>query len=147
MVAVTHRTARQMVYPPRTRTRQARPLRGRTTKRALLKAKAHLISLGLSSCPYSPKCVELEFSEVRSFLGTLTTFVPWRTYTALTQGYAAFVTWPAERREKGASKFETVRNDQVTAKITHLREGAPHNTHCSSHNCKCVDGSRVLPRP
>src|SRR5215217_8566961 len=64
MVAVTHRTARQMVYPPRTRTRQARPLRGRTTKRALLKAKAHLISLGLSSCPYSPKCVELEFSEV-----------------------------------------------------------------------------------
>src|SRR5215208_2708506 len=82
MVAVTHRTARQMVYPPRTRTRQARPLRGRTTKRALLKAKAHLISLGLSSCPYSPKCVELEFSEVRRegvFRSLSPNIVSWRT--------------------------------------------------------------------
>src|SRR5215217_3346393 len=112
-------------------------------------------SSAFCSSPYSPKCVEGEFCELRLLgilgssgaFGALSYFVPWRTYTALTQGYAAFVTWPAERREKGASKFETVRNDQVTAKITHLREGAPHNTHCSSHNCKCVDGSRVLPRP
>ena len=74
-----------------------------------------------------------EFSEVRGFLGALACFVPQRTYTALTREYDAFVTWPAERREKGASKFETVRNDQVTAKITRLREGAPHNTHHSGH--------------
>src|SRR5215216_238338 len=88
-----------------------------------------------------------EFSEVRGFLGALACFVPQRTYTALTREYDAFVTWPAERREKGASKFETVRNDQVTAKITRLREGAPHNTHHSGHKGKCVEGSRVLPRP
>jgi hypothetical protein len=35
------------------------------------------------------------FSEVRRFLGALTYCVPWRTYSHLTQEYAAFVTWPA----------------------------------------------------
>ena len=34
-----------------------------------------------------------EFSEV---LGDVEHFVPWRTYTHLTQEYAAFVTWPAD---------------------------------------------------
>jgi hypothetical protein len=33
-----------------------------------------------------------EFYEVRRFLGALTCFVPQRTYTPLTQEYAAFVT-------------------------------------------------------
>jgi hypothetical protein len=37
-----------------------------------------------------------EFSEVRRFLGDVEHFVPWRTYTHLTQEYAAFLTWPAE---------------------------------------------------
>src|SRR5215212_571043 len=32
------------------------------------------------------------FSEVRRFLGTLTCFVPWRTYIPLSQEYIAFVT-------------------------------------------------------
>jgi hypothetical protein len=36
------------------------------------------------------------FSEIRRFLGALTCFVPWRTYTPLTQAYADFVTWPAD---------------------------------------------------
>ena len=42
------------------------------------------------------ECVEYAFSEVRSFLGALTCFVPQRTYLPLTQEYAAFVTWPVE---------------------------------------------------
>jgi hypothetical protein len=88
-----------------------------------------------------------EFSEVRDFLGALEHILRWSTYTPLTQGYAAFVRWPAERREKGASKFETVRNGQVTAKITHLREVAPHHTRYSGHNCKCVARLRCPPRP
>jgi hypothetical protein len=46
--------------------------------------------------PYSPKCVELEFSEVRHFLGALMCFVPWRTYIPLIQEYAAFVTWQVD---------------------------------------------------
>jgi hypothetical protein len=35
--------------------------------------------------------VELEFYEVRRYLGALSYFVPWRTYTPLRQEYAAFV--------------------------------------------------------
>ena len=37
-----------------------------------------------------------EFSEVQRFLGALSCFVPWRTYTPLRREYDAFVTWPAE---------------------------------------------------
>ncbi len=45
--------------------------------------------------------------------------------------------------EKAASRFATVSNDQVTAKITHLSEVAPHNTRYSGHNCTCVAGSKA----
>jgi hypothetical protein len=45
---------------------------------------------------YLPEYVEWAFSEIRRFLGALTCFVPWRTYTRLTQAYADFVTWPAD---------------------------------------------------
>jgi hypothetical protein len=50
---------------------------------------------------------------------------------------------PARPREKAASKFATISNDQVTDKITHLREAAAHYTRYSAHNCKCVAGSRA----
>jgi hypothetical protein len=42
--------------------------------------------------PVSNKLPFIEFSEVRSFFGALTRFVPWRTYIPLRQEYAAFVT-------------------------------------------------------
>src|SRR5215217_2819118 len=109
-------------------------------------------SSAFCSSPYSPKCVEGEFCELRllgilgssgAFLVLFRTLCPGAHTLPSHKGML-----PSLRGQlKGAYKFETVRNDQVTAKITHLREGAPHNTHCSSHNCKCVDGSRVLPRP
>jgi hypothetical protein len=54
---------------------------------------------------------------------------------------------PRTPREKGASKFATVSNDQVTEKITHLGEAAPHHTLYSGYSCKCVAGSRALLRP
>src|SRR5215212_3415223 len=44
--------------------------------------------------------LETEFSEVRRFLGALTCFVPWSTYTCLTQEYRSFVTWPAEAAQR-----------------------------------------------
>ena len=37
--------------------------------------------------------MEVEFYEVRRFLGALTYFVPWRTYIPLTQEYVVLVTW------------------------------------------------------
>jgi hypothetical protein len=45
---------------------------------------------------YSTHFVVTEFSEVQRFLGALSCFVPWRTYTPLRREYDAFVTWPAE---------------------------------------------------
>ena len=50
----------------RTRTLRAKPLRGRTRKGVASKGQgSYRVSPGLSSCPYAPKCVEVEFSEVR----------------------------------------------------------------------------------
>jgi hypothetical protein len=43
-----------------------------------------------------PNFAMTAFYEVRRFLGPPTCFVPWRTYTPLTQEYAAPVTWLAD---------------------------------------------------
>jgi hypothetical protein len=57
--------------------------------------------LDLSGCGYADfhagvNFALTEFSEVQRFLGALSCFVPWRTYTPLRREYDAFVTWPAE---------------------------------------------------
>src|SRR5215210_3430812 len=54
---------------------------------------------------YSPKFVESAFSGVRRFFGALTCFVPWRTYTRLTQEYGAIVTWPTESRVRAQDSY------------------------------------------
>ena len=43
-----------------------------------------------------------EFYEVRRFLGALTCFVPWSTYTPVRQEYGSFVTWSALTPREGA---------------------------------------------
>ena len=53
------------------------------------------------------------FCEVRRrFLGALSYFVPWRTYTALRQEYAAFVAWPALTPREGAGQLPVLLLDQ-----------------------------------
>ena len=62
-------------------------------------------------------------------------------------GWVAKSEWlmlsPARRREKAASKFATISNNQVTDKITHLNYSARHRTCYCAHNCKCVADSRA----